>query len=38
MHGLSGLLGLPRQLIEFCHSIIGGIGLHMACDNASEHH
>ena len=38
MHGLGGLLGLPRQLIELCQRIVCGIGLHMARDNASENH
>ena len=37
MHRLGGLLGLPRQLIELCQRIVGGVGLHMAGDNASEH-
>ena len=38
MHRFSGLFGLPRQLIELCQSIIGGVGLHMPGDNASENH
>ena len=38
MHRFSGLFGLPRQLIELCQSIVGGVCLHMPGDNASEHH
>jgi hypothetical protein len=38
MPRLGSLLGLPRQLIEFCQSVVGGFGLHMACDDAAEHH
>jgi hypothetical protein len=36
MHGFSRLFGLPRQFIEFCHSIICGVGLHMPRDDTSE--
>ena len=35
VHGLGGLFGLPRQLIELCQSIVCRVGLHMAGDNAS---
>ena len=38
MHRFSGLFGLPRQLIEFRQSIVGGVGLHMPGDNGSEDH
>ena len=30
MHRLGGLLGLPRQLIELCQRIVGGVCLHIA--------
>jgi hypothetical protein len=38
MHRLGGLLGLPRQLIEFRQRVIGRIGLHTRSENSSEEH
>ena len=36
VHRLGGLLGLPRQFIELCQSIVGGVGLHLCGEDACE--
>ena len=36
VHRLGGLLGLPRQLVELCQRVIGGIRLHIPGEDAAE--
>ena len=36
VHRLGGPLGLPRQLVELCQRIVGGVSLHIAGKNPAE--
>jgi hypothetical protein len=38
VHGLGGFLGLPRQFVQFCQRIGGGVGVHTPGERTPEDH